>query len=66
MARPDMRREEVRVQPPQCIRLRCARLTAILTLTAQTYDSFGMIELTRVEAAAARARTSGFGAGMRM
>ena len=40
--------------------------TAILTLTAQTHDSFGMTELTRVEAAAARARTSGFGAGMRM
>ena len=40
--------------------------TAILTLTAQTHESFGMTELTRVEAAAARARTSGFGAGMRM
>ena len=40
--------------------------TAILTLTAQTYDSFGMIELTRVEAAAARAKMSGFGAGTRM
>ena len=40
--------------------------TAILTLTAQTHDSFGMTELTRVEAAAARARTSGFGAGMPM
>ena len=40
--------------------------TAILTLTAQTHESFGMTELTRVEAAAARAKTSGFGAGMRM
>ena len=31
---------------------------AILTLTAQTYDSFGMSELTRVGAVDARARTS--------
>ena len=29
MARPDMCREEVRVQPPRCIRLRCARLTSL-------------------------------------
>ena len=40
--------------------------TAILTLTAQNHDSFGMSELTRVGAAGARARTSGFGAGMRV
>ena len=72
MARPDMRHEEVRLQPPRCIRLAVARLTgdrtptAILTLTAQTHESFGMTELTRVEAAATRAKTSGFGAGMRM
>ena len=38
--------------------------TAILTLTAQTHDPFGMSELSRVGAAAARARTSGFGAGV--
>ena len=40
--------------------------TAILTLTAQTHDSFGMSELTRVGAAGAHARTSGFGAGTRV
>ena len=70
MARPDMRREEVRNAatamhtPVLCTADRTP--TAILTLTAQTHDCFGMSELTRVEAAAARARTSGFGAGMRM
>ena len=41
--------------------------TAIVTLTAQTHDCFGMSELTRVGAAAARARASGgFGAGTRV
>ena len=49
---------------------RCAWLTgtpiAILTLTAQTHDSFGMSELTRVGAMNARARTSGLGAGTRV
>ena len=40
--------------------------TAILTLTAQTHDSFGMSELTRVGAADARERTSALGGGMRV
>ena len=40
--------------------------TAILTLTAQTHDSFGMSELARVGAVAARVRTGGLGAGMRV
>ena len=40
--------------------------TAILTLTAQTHDSFGMSELTRVGAVDARARTGGLGAGARV
>ena len=40
--------------------------TAILTLTAQTHDSFGMSELTRVGAVAARVRTGGLGAGTRV
>ena len=70
MARPDMRREEVRLQPPLCIRLAVARLTArqpvILTLTAQTHDSFGMSELTRDGAVDARSRTSGLGPGTRV
>ena len=49
---------------------RCARAdsppTAILTLTAQAHDCFGMSELTRVGAAAARVRTNGLGAVTRV
>ena len=76
MARPDLRREEVRVQPPlyrvhvpRCCTADCTP-TAILTLSAQTHDSFGhafgMSELARVRAVAARVRTGGLGAGTRV
>ena len=40
--------------------------TAILTLTAQTHDSFGVSELTRVGSVDARVRTGGLGAGTRV
>ena len=53
------------VHVPRCCTADCTP-TAILTLTAQSHDSFGMSELTRVEAAGAHARTSGFGAGTRV
>ena len=67
MARPHMSaaRAATAVHTPALCTADCTP-TAILTLTAQTHDSFGMTELTRAEAAAARAKTSGFGAGMRV
>ena len=53
------------VHTPRCCTADCTP-TALLTLTAQTHDSFGMSELARVRAVAARVRTGGLGAGTRV
>ena len=50
---------------PRCMSL-MSTLTAFVPLCAQSYDSFDLYELIRATGAAARERTSGFGAGSRV